>query len=112
VQQYSDDPDPIKKQNGRLPGSGYYEIQEQLTNLFGAEVANRVMTFKPNKDFTEPLQDKEKKGYYIYAIAERTMAPPPDFDKKQRAVPSSVCQHAYQQRATARHERCPTELQA
>jgi hypothetical protein len=83
VQQYSDDPDPIKKQNGRLPGSGYYEIQEQLTNLFGAEVANRVMTFKPNKDFTEPLQDKEKKGYYIYAIAERTMAPPPDFDKNK-----------------------------
>jgi hypothetical protein len=83
VQQYSDDPDPIKKQNGQLTGSGYYEIQEQLTNLFGAEVANRVMTFKPNKDFTEPLQDKEKKGYYIYAIAERKMAPPPDFDKNK-----------------------------
>jgi len=83
VQQYSDDPDPIKKQNGRLPGSGYYEIQEQLSNLFGAEVANRVMTFKPNKDFTEPLQDKEKKGYYIYAIAERKMEPPPDFKKNE-----------------------------
>jgi len=83
VQQYSDDPDPIKKQNGRLPGSGYYEIQEQLSNLFGAEVANRVMTFKPNKDFTEPLQDKEKKGYYIYAIAERKMEPPPDFEKNK-----------------------------
>jgi hypothetical protein len=83
VQQYSDDPDPIKKQNGRLPGSGYYEIQEQLSNLFGAEVANRVMTFKPNKDFTEPLQDKEKKGYYIYAIAERKMEPPPDFKKNK-----------------------------
>ena len=83
VQQYSDDPDAIKKQGGRITGSGYYEIQEQLSNLFGAEVANRVMTFKPNKDFTEPLQDKEKKGYYIYAIAERKMEPPPDFDKNK-----------------------------
>jgi len=83
VQQYSDDPDAIKKEGGRITGSGYYEIQEQLSNLFGAEVANRVMTFKPNKDFTEPLQDKEKKGYYIYAIAERKMEPPPDFDKKK-----------------------------
>ena len=83
VQQYSDDPDAIKKQNGRITGSGYYEIQEQLSNLFGAEVANRIMAFKPNKDFTEPLQDKEKKGYYIYAIAERKMEPPPDFDKNR-----------------------------
>jgi len=83
VQQYSDDPDPIKKQGGRLTGSGYYEIQEQLSNLFGTEVANQVMAFKPNKDFTEPLQDKEKKGYYIYAIAERKMEPPSDFDKNK-----------------------------
>ncbi|BCW96670.1 MAG: peptidylprolyl isomerase [Fimbriimonadales bacterium] len=83
VQQYSDDPDAIKKQGGRLTGSGYYEIQEQLSNLFGAEVANRIMAFKPNQDFTEPLQDKEKKGYYIYAIAERKMSPPPDFDKNK-----------------------------
>ncbi len=83
VQQYSDDPDAIKKQGGRITGSGYYEIQEQLSNLFGAEVANRIMAFKPNQDFTEPLQDKEKKGYYIYAIAERKMSPPPDFDKNK-----------------------------
>lgn len=83
VQRYSDDPDTIKKQGGRITGSGYYEIQEQLSTLFGAEVANRVMTFKPNKDFTEPLQDKEQKGYYIYAIAERKMELPPDFDKNK-----------------------------
>lgn len=83
VQQYSDDPDAIKKQGGRVTGSGYYEIQEQLSNLFGAEVANRIMAFKPNQDFTEPLQDTEKKGYYIYAIAERKMSPPPDFDKNK-----------------------------
>ena len=83
VQQYSDDPDAIKKEGGRITGSGYYEIQEQLSNLFGAEVANRVMTFKPNKDFTEPLQDKEKKGYYIYAIAERKMELPAEFDKEK-----------------------------
>jgi hypothetical protein len=83
VQQYSDDPDAIKKEGGRITGSGYYEIQEQLSNLFGAEVANSVMTFKPNKDFTEPLQDKEKKGYYIYAIAERKMDPPTDFNKNK-----------------------------
>jgi parvulin-like peptidyl-prolyl isomerase len=83
VQQYSDDPDAIKKQGGRVTGSGYYEIQEQLSNLFGTEVANQVMAFKPNKDFTEPLQDKEKKGYYIYAIAERKMEPPSDFDKNK-----------------------------
>ncbi|GIV09781.1 MAG: hypothetical protein KatS3mg019_1872 [Fimbriimonadales bacterium] len=83
VQQYSDDPDAIKKQGGRITGSGYYEIQEQLTNLFGAEVANRVMAFKPNRDYTEPLQDKEKKGYYIYTIAERKIETPPDFDKNK-----------------------------
>ncbi|GIV06841.1 MAG: hypothetical protein KatS3mg017_0043 [Fimbriimonadales bacterium] len=83
VQQYSDDPDAIKKQGGRITGSGYYEIQEQLTNLFGAEVANRVMAFKPNQDYTEPLQDKEKKGYYIYTIAERKIETPPDFDKNK-----------------------------
>jgi parvulin-like peptidyl-prolyl isomerase len=83
AQQYSDDPDAIKKQGGRITGSGYYEIQEQLSNLFGAEVANSVMTFKPGKEFTEPLQDKEKKGYYIYAIAERKMEPPPDFDQNK-----------------------------
>lgn len=83
VQQYSDDPDTIKKQGGRLTGSGYYEIQEQLSTLFGAEVANRIMSFKPNQDFTEPLQDKEQKGYYIYAIAERKMELPPDFDKNK-----------------------------
>ncbi|MCS7208338.1 MAG: peptidylprolyl isomerase [Fimbriimonadales bacterium] len=83
VRQYSDDPDPIKKQGGRLTGSGYYEIQEQLTTLFGAGVANRIMAFKPNQDYTEPLQDQEKKGYYIYAIAERKMEPPPDFDKQK-----------------------------
>ncbi|MDW8107414.1 MAG: peptidylprolyl isomerase, partial [Armatimonadota bacterium] len=83
VKQYSDDPEPIKKQGGRLPGSGYYEIQEQLSNLFGAEVATRVLAFKPNKDYTEPLQDKEKKGYYIYAIAERKMEPPEDFEKNK-----------------------------
>jgi hypothetical protein len=112
VQQYSDDPDPIKKQNGRLPGSGYYEIQEQLTNLFGAEVANRVMTFKPNKDFTEPLQDKEKKGLLHLRYRRAHDGTAPRLRQKQRAAPSSVCQHAYQQRATARHERCPTELQA
>ncbi|MGQ9657251.1 MAG: hypothetical protein ACUVV1_05035, partial [Fimbriimonadales bacterium] len=73
----------IKKQGGRLTGSGYYEIQEQLSTLFGAEVANRIMSFKPNQDFTEPLQDKEQKGYYIYAIAERKMELPPDFDKNK-----------------------------
>ncbi|MCS7272778.1 MAG: peptidylprolyl isomerase [Fimbriimonadales bacterium] len=83
VKQYSDDPEFIKKQGGRLPGSGYYEIQEQLSNLFGAEVATRVLAFKPNKDYTEPLQDKEKKGYYIYAIAERKMQPPEDFEKNK-----------------------------
>lgn len=83
VQQYSDDPEPIKKQGGRITGSGYYEIQEQLTNLFGAEVANRILAFKPNQDYTEPLQDKEKKGYYIYAIAERKMEVPPDFNEKK-----------------------------
>lgn len=83
VQQYSDDPDAIKKQGGRLTGSGYYEIQEQLSTLFGAEVANRILSFKPNQDFTEPLQDKEQKGYYIYAIAERKMELPPDFDKNK-----------------------------
>ncbi|MCS7190440.1 MAG: SurA N-terminal domain-containing protein [Fimbriimonadales bacterium] len=83
VNRYSDDPDAIRKQGGRLPGSGYYEIQEQLSNLFGAEVANRVMAFKPNKDYTEPLQDKEKKGYYIYALAERKLETPPDFDEKK-----------------------------
>lgn len=83
VQQYSDDPDAIKRQGGRLTGSGYYEIQEQLSNLFGAEVANRILTFKPNQDFTEPLQDKEQKGYYIYAIAERKMEQPPDFDQNK-----------------------------
>lgn len=83
VQQYSDDPDAIKKQGGRLTGSGYYEIQEQLSNLFGAEVANRILTFKPNQDFTEPLHDKEQKGYYIYAIAERKMEQPPDFDQNK-----------------------------
>jgi hypothetical protein len=83
VKQYSDDPDAIKKQGGRITGSGYYEIQEQLTNLFGAEVANRIMAFKPNQDYTEPLQDKEKKGYYIYAIAERKMELPPDFEKQK-----------------------------
>lgn len=83
VQQYSDDPDAIKKQGGRLTGSGYYEIQEQLSTLFGAEVANRIMSFKPNQDFTEPLQDKEKKGFYLYAIAERKMELPPDFDKNK-----------------------------
>ncbi|MFN7162168.1 MAG: hypothetical protein ACK4NB_03820, partial [Fimbriimonadales bacterium] len=83
VQQYSDDPDAIKKQGGRITGSGYYEIQEQLSSLFGAEVANRVMAFKPNQDYTEPLQDKEKKGYYIYAIAERKIELPPDFDEKK-----------------------------
>lgn len=83
VQQYSDDPDAIKKQGGRLTGSGYYEIQEQLSNLFGAEVANRILTFKPNQDFTEPLQDKEQKGYYIYAIAERKMEQPPDIDQNK-----------------------------
>ncbi|MCX7992219.1 MAG: peptidylprolyl isomerase [Fimbriimonadales bacterium] len=83
VKQYSDDPDAIKNRDGRITGGGYYEIQEQLTNLFGAEVANRIMAFKPNKDYTEPLQDKEKKGYYIYAIAERKMEPPPDFNEKK-----------------------------
>lgn len=83
VQQYSDDPDTIKKQGGRLTGSGYYEIQEQLSTLFGAEVANRIVSFKPNQDFTEPLQDKEQKGYYIYAIAERKMELPPDLDKNR-----------------------------
>ncbi len=83
VKQYSDDPDAIKNRGGRITGSGYYEIQEQLSNLFGAEVANRIMAFKPNQDYTEPLQDKEKKGYYIYAIAERKMEPPPDFDQKK-----------------------------
>lgn len=83
VKQYSDDPDAIKNQGGRVTGSGYYEIQEQLSDLFGAEVANRIMAFKPNQDYTEPLQDKEKKGYYIYTIAERKMEPPPDFDQKK-----------------------------
>ena len=83
VRQYSDDPDAIKQRGGRITGSGYYEIQEQLSNLFGAEVANRIMAFKPNQDYTEPLQDKEKKGYFIYTIAERKMEPPPDFDEKK-----------------------------
>ncbi|MCX7926422.1 MAG: peptidylprolyl isomerase [Fimbriimonadales bacterium] len=83
VKQYSDDPDAIKNQGGRITGSGYYEIQRQLSDLFGAEVANRIMAFKPNKDYTEPLQDKEKKGYFIYAIAERKMEPPPDFNEKK-----------------------------
>ncbi|MDM7460584.1 MAG: peptidylprolyl isomerase [bacterium] len=83
VKQYSDDPNAIQEKGGRITGSGYYEIQEQLVSLFGAEVANRVMAFKPNQDFTEPIQDKEKKGYYIYAIAERTMELPPDFDEKK-----------------------------
>ncbi|MFN3690042.1 MAG: peptidylprolyl isomerase [Fimbriimonadales bacterium] len=80
---YSDDPDALKKQGGRVTGSGYYEIQEQLSNLFGAEAANRIMAFKPNQDYTEPLQDKEKKGYFIYTIAERKMELPPDFDEKK-----------------------------
>ncbi len=83
VKQYSDDPDAIKNRGGRLTGSGYYEIQEQLTNLFGAEVANRVMAFKPKQEYTEPLQDKDKKGYYIYAIAERKIETPPDFEEKK-----------------------------
>ncbi|MFN7018280.1 MAG: peptidylprolyl isomerase [Fimbriimonadales bacterium] len=83
VRQYSDDPDAIKQRGGRITGSGYYEIQEQLSNLFGAEVANRIMAFKPNQDYTEPLQDKEKKGYFIYTIAERKMEPPPDFNEKK-----------------------------
>ncbi|MCS7301139.1 MAG: peptidylprolyl isomerase [Fimbriimonadales bacterium] len=83
VKQYSDDPDDIKKRGGRVTGSGYYEIQEQLTNLFGAEVANRIMAFKPNQEYTEPLQDKEKQGYYIYTIAERKLELPQDFDKNK-----------------------------
>jgi parvulin-like peptidyl-prolyl isomerase len=112
VQQYSDDPDPIKKQGGRLTGSGYYEIQEQLSNLFGTEVANQVMAFKPNKDFTEPLQDKEKKGYYIYAIAERKMEPPSDFDKNKEGYRQAFINMRISTEQQRVMNAAPAELQA
>lgn len=83
VKQYSDDPEDIKKRGGQQVGSGYYEIQEGLTELFGAEVANRILALKPGKEYTEPLQDKQKTGYYIYTIAERKLALPEDFEKNK-----------------------------
>jgi len=83
VKQYSDDPEDIKKRGGQQVGSGYYEIQEGLTELFGAEAANRILALKPGKEYTEPLQDKQKTGYYIYTIAERKLALPEDFEKNK-----------------------------
>ncbi len=91
VKVFSDDPEPIVKQGGRLPGSGYYEILDQFTELFEPAVATRLIGMKPG-EYSEPLQDKEKKGYYIISIAERKFEPPDDFEKNKDGYRQSFIQ--------------------
>lgn len=88
VKAFSDDPDPILKQGGRITGSGYYEILDQFTNLFDSATANRIVSLKPG-EYTEPLQDKEKKAYYIISIAERKFELPEDFEKNKEGYRKS-----------------------
>lgn len=82
VKQFSDDPEPIIKQGGRITGSGYYEVRDSLTNLFTSDFAQRVLSLKPG-EYTPPTPDKDKKSYYIFTIAERKLQLPKDFEKKK-----------------------------
>lgn len=82
VKQFSDDPEPIRKQGGRITGSGYYEILNNLSSLFSGEFAQRVLSLKPG-EFTPPTPDKDKKAYYIFTIAERKLVLPKDFEQKK-----------------------------
>ncbi len=82
VKTYSDDPDPIKKNGGQITGSGYYEILDQLSELFSPEFANQVMALK-SSEYTEPTEDKNKSGYYIFTIAKREQDIPKDFNERK-----------------------------
>ncbi|GIV14122.1 MAG: peptidylprolyl isomerase [Fimbriimonadales bacterium] len=82
VKQFSDDPEPIIKQGGRITGSGYYEILNNLSSLFSGEFAQRVLSLKPG-EYTTPTPDKDKKAYYIFTIAERKLVLPKDFEQKK-----------------------------
>jgi len=82
VKRYSDDPKPLIERGGSLTGSGYYEIQEQLSSSLRPEDVSGVLALKPG-DFTPPLKDKQDKGYYIFTITKRELQLPPDFEKEK-----------------------------
>jgi molybdopterin converting factor small subunit len=82
VKRYSDDPKPLIDRGGSLVGSGYYEIQEQLSSYLRPEDVSGVLSLKPG-DLTPPLRDKESKGYYIFTLTKREQQLPPDFDKEK-----------------------------
>lgn len=77
VKQFSDDSAPIVKDGGRIPGSGYYEVLNMLSNTFSSEFAQRVVSLKPG-EYTPPTPDKDKKGYYIFTVVERKFDIPKD----------------------------------
>ncbi len=82
VKAYSDDPEPIKKNGGQITGSGYYEILDMLSEQFSPEFANQVMALKAT-EYTEPIEDKNKSGFYIYTIAKREQDVPKDFNERK-----------------------------
>ncbi len=82
VKRYSDDPKPLIDRNGSLVGSGYYEIQDQLSNYLRPEDVSGILALKPGA-FTPPLRDKENKGYYIFTLTKRELQLPPDFEKEK-----------------------------
>jgi len=82
VKRYSDDPKPLIERGGSLTGSGYYEIQEQLSGYLRPEDVSGILALKPGA-FTPPLKDKENKGYYIFTLTKREQQLPDDFEKEK-----------------------------
>ena len=82
VKRYSDDPKPLIERSGNLVGSGYYEIQEQLSGYLRPEDVSGILGLKPGT-FTPPLKNKENKGYYIFTLTKREQQLPDDFEKEK-----------------------------
>lgn len=82
AKQYTDDPATIRDKGGHMTGSGYYEIQDSLAAILKPEDVSKVMALNPGQ-YTEPMEDKEGKSFYIYSIIKRQMDLPKDFEQKK-----------------------------
>lgn len=82
AKQYTDDPVTIKDKGGHMTGSGYYEIQDSLAAILKPDDVSKVMALNPGQ-YTEPMEDKEGKSFYIYTIVKRQMDLPKDFAEKK-----------------------------